>query len=366
MANADSTRTHTCAHCGKDFAGRKKKFCTIECRDQHRKAAERAHINGDRQFCSECQEWYPRWLFSGRTSAHSKCDLCRRYKAYSRKQEAALPQTIWRVKYLHKRFNVRLKLGGHERCTTCSQIFPAKEMHKGQCKGCRRSYYSSEKRLKAKRKSRHEKILAGVRQEHGLHFSDIKEYKEWRRAQLLAAKMDVLAERNARQALEWYMREGADDKWVEGWFEALGKPWLNPRIPRSERHKVRIACDTKYARRYKVRQRLKSQLRKRLPENKLCAYMRSAVRRGSASDVFYERFGYRVDDLIAHLEKQFTRDMNWEKFDSGEIHIDHIIPKSSFDLDSVDQIKACWCLSNLRPMWAEENINKGSEIQYLL
>ncbi len=77
-----------------------------------------------------------------------------------------------------------------------------------------------------------------------------------------------------------------------------------------------------------------------------------------------ELVGYTVEDLKQHLEKQFKEGMTWSKFLKGEIHIDHIIPKSLFKYISPDdpEFKECWSLNNLQPLWAEENIKKGNRI----
>lgn len=78
--------------------------------------------------------------------------------------------------------------------------------------------------------------------------------------------------------------------------------------------------------------------------------------------------GYTRYDLMAHLERQFTKGMTWDKFAAGEIHIDHILPVASFNCASPDDpdFKVCWALSNLRPMWATENMSKGAKVLTLL
>ncbi|KVU21222.1 hypothetical protein WK62_19750 [Burkholderia ubonensis] len=48
------------------------------------------------------------------------------------------------------------------------------------------------------------------------------------------------------------------------------------------------------------------------------------------------------------------------RFRRGEIHIDHRRPQSSFDLNDADQVRACWALSNLQPLWARDNLTKGA------
>lgn len=54
------------------------------------------------------------------------------------------------------------------------------------------------------------------------------------------------------------------------------------------------------------------------------------------------------------------------KVASGAIHIDHIVPASAFDLLDAKEVRACYSLGNLRPMWASKNIAKGAGRVYLL
>jgi hypothetical protein len=79
---------------------------------------------------------------------------------------------------------------------------------------------------------------------------------------------------------------------------------------------------------------------------------------------YFDILKYTPEELISHLEKQFTDSMTWENY--GEWHVDHRIPISSFNFESVDDdsfIK-CWSLENLQPMWGKENITKGDKIIY--
>ncbi len=70
--------------------------------------------------------------------------------------------------------------------------------------------------------------------------------------------------------------------------------------------------------------------------------------------------GYTKEDLKQHLENQFKRGMNWGNY--GKWHIDHIKPISSFNITDVncEELKKCWALENLQPLWASENISKGN------
>jgi hypothetical protein len=79
-----------------------------------------------------------------------------------------------------------------------------------------------------------------------------------------------------------------------------------------------------------------------------------------------ELVGYTADELMAHLERQFLSGMNWENRDRW--HIDHIVPVSSFSFVSPEcpDFKACWALTNLRPLWSGDNIRKKDKRIYLL
>jgi hypothetical protein len=79
---------------------------------------------------------------------------------------------------------------------------------------------------------------------------------------------------------------------------------------------------------------------------------------------YFDILKYSPEELISHLEKQFTDTMTWENY--GEWHVDHRMPISSFVFESVDDdsFMKCWSLDNLQPMWGKENITKGDKIIY--
>jgi hypothetical protein len=59
-----------------------------------------------------------------------------------------------------------------------------------------------------------------------------------------------------------------------------------------------------------------------------------------------------------HIEKQFTKGMNWSN--QGDWHIDHIIPLASANNEK-DLMKLCY-YRNLQPLWAEDNLMKSAKI----
>lgn len=87
-----------------------------------------------------------------------------------------------------------------------------------------------------------------------------------------------------------------------------------------------------------------------------------ALRKNKGGRHWNELVGYSFNELKEHLRKQFQDGMTWERFMAGEIHIDHIVPKSHFKYTTSEdpQFKECWALYNLQPLWANENIAKGN------
>lgn len=72
----------------------------------------------------------------------------------------------------------------------------------------------------------------------------------------------------------------------------------------------------------------------------------------------FDVIGCSPEELKIHLEKKFTNGMSWNN--QGQWHIDHIIPLSSAKTEE-ELYKLCH-FTNLQPMWALENIKKGSKI----
>ena len=85
----------------------------------------------------------------------------------------------------------------------------------------------------------------------------------------------------------------------------------------------------------------------------------SANKPGSTFDIL----GYTVDDLIKHLENQFTDNMSWDNYGLGGWEIDHKISDASFNYSSVEDqgFKDSWKLENLQPLWYWDNRSKGAK-----
>lgn len=87
---------------------------------------------------------------------------------------------------------------------------------------------------------------------------------------------------------------------------------------------------------------------------------------GKSGKSWRDLVDYSLEDLVRHLERQFLPGMSWEN--RSEWHIDHIVPKSSFEFSTADcdGFKAAWALTNLRPLWASDNVRKQAKQIYLI
>ncbi len=91
-----------------------------------------------------------------------------------------------------------------------------------------------------------------------------------------------------------------------------------------------------------------------------------SLRSGKNRKSWRDLVPYGVDELKAHLEKQFLPGMSWANM--GKWHIDHIVPLCSFRLysDSDLDFGAAWSLTNLRPLWGSDNVRKSGRRLHLI
>lgn len=138
---------------------------------------------------------------------------------------------------------------------------------------------------------------------------------------------------NAREESRAYMRE-----WKQKNKEKLVK-W------NAEHHKKRMKTPGF---------RMKHALRNRIGN----ALRRGYKKSGSSSELI----GCDWDVLREHLETQFTEGMTWENYGHKGWHIDHIMPCDSFDLTDPEQQRTCFHYTNLQPLWAKDNLEKGAKL----
>ena len=172
--------------------------------------------------------------------------------------------------------------------------------------------------------------------------------------------MDRLAAWNAVEAFDWWIRHKAHPDAVAAFY--ADRPWANPRLSSAEQYRVRYAMDPAF----NAGERLRRQIKKASQRDGVAETIRLAIRRNGSSPFVKRELGYTIAELRRHLERQFLPGMSWQAYLDGQIHIDHIRPKASFDLSQHEDWVACWCLSNLRPLWAKDNLAKSDKRHFLL
>lgn len=110
-----------------------------------------------------------------------------------------------------------------------------------------------------------------------------------------------------------------------------------------------------------TRKRYSADIRFKIANNlrrKLSNIIRSAKAK-KAADTFLI-LGCDINFFIKHIENQFLQGMSWSNHGKFGWHLDHIRPISSFDIIDHEQQKKCFHYTNLQPLWAFDNLSKGS------
>lgn len=304
------------------------------------------------------------------------CRICEGHRKHVAKASNPLGYVQFEAKYFDDR---RLDAADLKRCASCKEEKPKTDKwHSGKCWPCHLEWSRSWKarnrkpgdRLDEYRKQNErrgcetygsrEKMLAAkkapIRNSRGVQISfDAGD-------SAIEECMSRLARRNAMEWFRHYIRTEASDEWVERFYAAAGKPWGNPRLTEAEQWRTQYRHDRRFA----AKERMRRQVTKAMKRDGIAEIMRGAVNRGGKSKTVEQNLGYTIAQLCEHLEKQFEKGMTWERFSSGDIHIDHITPQAAFNLSDPEQWRACWCLSNLQPRWARDNLIKRDRRIYLI
>lgn len=78
------------------------------------------------------------------------------------------------------------------------------------------------------------------------------------------------------------------------------------------------------------------------------------------SDKTIKLLGCSMNELKAHIETLFYRDMTWDMYGNGPgtFQIDHIKAVGLFDLSDPEQQHQCFHYTNLQPLWFEDHVKK--------
>jgi hypothetical protein len=124
--------------------------------------------------------------------------------------------------------------------------------------------------------------------------------------------------------------------------------WIKIKDHKKEYERKRRADDINFILSRRLRSRIRSALKYVLDgQGKNCKTL--------------DLLGCTIEEFKIYIESKFQSGMTWDK--KSEIHIDHIIPISSFDLTDPNQQKQCFHYKNLQPLWRIDNQRKSNKIQ---
>lgn len=88
----------------------------------------------------------------------------------------------------------------------------------------------------------------------------------------------------------------------------------------------------------------------------------SAIRKKFKSGSAVRDLGCSIDEFKKYISDKFQVGMSWDNYGQDTWHLDHIIPLCAFDLTDRDQLMAACHYTNLQPLWARDNLQKGRKI----
>ena len=190
--------------------------------------------------------------------------------------------------------------------------------------------------------------------------------REQRRAYKAAKRREAgvmtVAERKAateaRKAAQWAEKASAKgqakhDAHVRTWRRSCpGASWAH-----------RYHTDPSFRQRELLRAR---ERRHAVLDADLQQHFASNLNRGRFPDGWHERLGYGADEAAEHLRKCMPRGASWAQFVEGRLQVNHITPRSLFDLSREDEVRACWSLANLQLLPAEASVRRGAKRTHLL
>lgn len=129
----------------------------------------------------------------------------------------------------------------------------------------------------------------------------------------------------------------------------------------------------KKAKKYRQSEKGRKVGKKYYEENKLSWNMSRTIRKSLRNNKVGRHWEtlvpYTLEELKQHLENLFQPGMFWDNYGLFGWHVDHVIPRSFFGKESLQNPKSkefqeCWTLENLQPLWAEENLKKNNKLDW--
>ena len=164
-----------------------------------------------------------------------------------------------------------------------------------------------------------------------------EQHRQWKLANKEKLRKHYFSESNQKRLTAYNLKNKERDK--------------KGRKERDRRNRKKLNAYQMHRKRTDPSFKLKHQLRNRI----WIALKRTGSHKSAHT---MELIGCTIDELWTHLESKFKPWMTRENH--GVWHVDHIKACAKFDLTDPVQQRQCFHWSNLQPLWAHENLSKGS------
>ena len=177
---------------------------------------------------------------------------------------------------------------------------------------------------------------------------------------------------NDTQPLPWYKRnkqraKNNSTKWrlnnLERNKDSLAAWYQRTKDKHNQRYLINkeiLAIQNKERRLKGIRRQLTLQERLRL---RLHSRILNAIKRQGQTKHHktLELLGCTIPEARKYIESRWQEGMNWSNHSLLGWHIDHIQPCNTFDLSDPNQQKKCFHYTNLRPLWAKDNLRRPKD-----
>lgn len=309
------THIGICKNCGKEthyrYKSIVKQFCSHECANQYNhKQSDYWKNRRVLVKCLNCGKEFNMLKGDSRLKTERNHFCCRKcWGEYTRKQ--------------HNRV-----------CPICGNVF-----HKPKNQTC-----SKDCGLELIKVRRAEKLLGKKYPTYQDYLGDIerisKAEKERRAAKIKTRKRKIWTKEEKRQ---WYAKRRADPYYREYMKKYLKEYFSKHKKERNRDNLIKCQTDPVF--------KMKTFVRKKIS----CAVKRNGKYKCKS---FEELVGCSYAHFAEYLKSKFKEGMSFENY--GEWQIDHIIPLVTANTVE-DVIRLCH-YTNLQPLWASENMEKGSKI----
>ena len=242
---------------------------------------------------------------------------------------------------MHIRYRLRYIVVQTKKCIKCSEIRPLSRFrlrkdtgkYRNSCLVCDVAYF-----VKNHVKNRVKKNAQSRKWYENNKESAKERTKEWKKN-----NSERVKERRNVEYLSRKYKYNNDEEYRKKY-----------RISSNRWRKQNSSKVAKYRKKYnaKLRVRISNNLRSRLR-----VALKGRYRAGSA----VQDLGCVIEDFKHYLESLWKSGMTWDNYGLFGWHIDHIIPLANFDLTDQDDVKHACHYTNLQPLWAKDNLRKGTK-----